>query len=295
MGVDVVQGIPELRAALAPRRRQGPIVLVPTMGALHAGHTSLIRQARKLASRDGDGTVVVSIFVNPAQFGPNEDFLRYPRPLPEDLAACKEAGAALVFTPLAEDFYAADHSVRVEETTLSRNLCGRDRPGHFPGVCLVVLKLFWIALPDIAVFGEKDFQQLAVIRRLVRDLNIPVHIEGAATVREPDGLALSSRNAYLTPAQRQAAPGIYRALQRGQELHAARPDLPGAALEEQVSDALRQIPGSVLSYLEVVDAETLQSVSGPLLRPAVLAAAVQFGTTRLIDHAELVSSVPPNR
>ncbi len=288
MSVDLVQSIPELRAVLTPRRGKGPVVLVPTMGALHAGHTALIRRASELARNEGGGAVLVSIFVNPTQFGPAEDFQRYPRPLAEDLAVCENAGAAVVFTPSAEELYAANHSVRVEETALSRGLCGRDRPGHFPGVCLVVLKLFWITLPDIAVFGEKDFQQLAVIRRLVRDLNIPVRIEGTPTVRESDGLALSSRNVYLTSAQRQAAPGIYRALQRGQELHAAQPDLPAADLVAHVSAALRQIPESSLGYVAVVDAESLEPVSGPLLHSAVLAAAVQFGTTRLIDHIGLV-------
>ncbi|HJZ58548.1 MAG TPA: pantoate--beta-alanine ligase, partial [Gemmataceae bacterium] len=205
----VVTTIAEVRAAVAQARRRGQSVgLVPTMGALHAGHTALIR-----AARAASGFVVVSIFVNPTQFGPNEDFARYPRTLEADQKACADAGAELIFAPSVEEIYPDDAVTFVEVTKLQDVLEGPSRPGHFRGVCTVVAKLFNIVQPDVAHFGAKDYQQARIIVQMVRDLNMPVQVRVEPTVREPNGLALSSRNRYLTPEQRAAAPGISKALQ----------------------------------------------------------------------------------
>ncbi len=248
------------------------------MGALHEGHAALILHARKLAGRKG--SVVVSIFVNPIQFGPQEDLAKYPRPWKNDLAVSRVCGADLVFAPSVGEVYAADRSVFVDETSLSAHLCGASRPGHFRGVCTVVAKLFLMLQPDVAVFGEKDWQQLAIIRRMVRDLNFPVRIAGHETVREPDGLAKSSRNAYLTPEERAVAPGILEAL-RG----AAAKKSP-AAITSSARRAMAKIPGARLDYVELVDAETLESARN-LRRPMRLAAAVFLGKARLIDNIGL--------
>ncbi|MCF7732547.1 MAG: pantoate--beta-alanine ligase [Akkermansiaceae bacterium] len=258
----------------------GPRVLVPTMGALHAGHLVLIRRARELAGPDG--TVMVSIFVNPIQFDRVADLAAYPQPLEADLAACREAGVDLVFTPAPGTMYHPDRSVTVTESSLSQSLCGASRPGHFDGVCTVVLKLFLLSGCGLAVFGEKDFQQLAIIRRMVRDLDLPVTIVAHPTLREPDGLALSSRNVRLTPAQRAAAP------QLRQSLLAAKTRLATGIREvsELLETARMEIESSPLAridYLSLVDAETLQPVTR-IERPAVLAAAVFYGEVRLIDH-----------
>lgn len=252
-----------------------PLILVPTMGALHHGHAALIKRGRRLAG--ADGTVAVSIFVNPSQFGPREDFSKYPRPWKNDLAVCRAGGVDLVFAPTAGEMYRENDSVYVDETSLSRHLCGAARPGHFRGVCSVVARLFLILQPDTAVFGEKDWQQLAIIRRMVRDLHFPVRIAGHATIREADGLAVSSRNAYLPPAERAMAPGIQAAL-----LQAVRGTTPGAILKEG-RRLIGKIPGARLDYLELVDAETLEPVK-TLRRPMRLAVAVFLGATRLIDN-----------
>jgi pantoate--beta-alanine ligase len=259
-----------------------PLVLVPTMGALHEGHASLIRRARKLAGKGG--AVVVSIFVNPTQFGPKEDYLKYPRSIQEDLETCRRCGADLVFHPSVEQMYSEGNSVFVDEQALSRGLCGASRPGHFRGVCTVVAKLFSIIRPEIAVFGEKDWQQLVIVRRMVRDLDFPVRIFGHPTIREPDGLAMSSRNKYLTSEERAVAPGIYAALR-------------AAAAEKRVSDILRagrrmieQIPGTRIEYLELVDADKLEAVRD-LRFPARLAIAVFLGKARLIDNIALAPRV----
>lgn len=257
------------------RSSRRPLVFVPTMGALHAGHAALIARARKRAGKKG--TVVVSIFVNPAQFGPREDFRAYPRTLRRDLRICREGGVGWVFAPAVEEMYPAGHSVVIGETALSRRLCGASRPGHFAGVCTVVAKLFAILQPDSAVFGEKDWQQLAIIRRMVRDLRLPVRIAGHPTVRERDGLALSSRNAYLTPAQRAVAPRIHAALR--QAVRQASP----AAILRSARRALAKIPGAAVDYAELVDAASLEPVR-TLRLPARLAAAVFLGKTRLIDN-----------
>ncbi len=245
------------------------------MGALHHGHGKLIAEARQIAGRTGK--VAVSIFVNPTQFGPKEDFSKYPRTWESDLALCREKGADLIFAPAVEEMYPGTPSVSVREDSLSQYLCGQSRPGHFNGVCTVVTKLFAILQPDIAVFGEKDWQQLAIIRRMTRDLNMPVRIVGHATVREQDGLAASSRNAYLTPEERAAAPGIFAALNK------AAAKKSRSAILKTGQALLAKIPGARVDYLELADAETL--VPAPnLKRPARLAAAVFLGKARLIDN-----------
>lgn len=257
-----------------------PVVLVPTMGALHEGHAALIRRARKLAGRQG--AVVVSIFVNPIQFGPKEDLAKYPRPWKNDLAVSRACGADLIFAPSVEEVYAPDRSVFVDEASLSAHLCGASRPGHFRGVCTVVAKLFLMLQPDMAVFGEKDWQQLAIIRRMVRDLNFPVRIVGHETVREPDGLAKSSRNAYLTAEERAVAPGIQAALR-----DAAAKKSP-AAITTSARRGLETIPGARIDYVELVDTETLEPARN-LRRPMRLAAAVFLGKARLIDNIRIES------
>ena len=253
----------------------GKRVLVPTMGALHHGHLELIKRARQAAG--SGGTVLVSIFVNPIQFDREADLTHYPRPVESDLEQCMAAGVDVVFLPEAAAMYHADRSVTVSESLLSRGLCGAARPGHFDGVCTVVLKLFLLSGCHAAVFGEKDFQQLAVIRRMVRDLDVPVEIIPCPTVREHDGLAMSSRNVRLTPKQRADAPLIFRALTAAAKLATAPEILANARQEIETSPLAR------IDYLELVDAETLQPVTR-LERPAILATAVFYGDVRLIDH-----------
>lgn len=260
-----------------------PLVLVPTMGALHEGHRALIRKARELAGPAG--TVAVSIFVNPIQFDRANDLAAYPKPLEADLAACETEGADLIFTPDAGSMYHPDRSVTVTESLLSRNLCGATRPGHFDGVCTVVLKLFLLSGADSAIFGEKDFQQLAVIRRMVRDLDVPVEIIGHPTIREHDGLAMSSRNVRLLPDHRADAPRIRRSLVAARELFQSG-ELSGAVLLTAARAGIEESPFARIDYLELVDAENLQPVER-VERPAVLATAVFYGEVRLIDHITL--------
>ena len=279
----VVATIAEVRAAVAAARRDGSVVgLVPTMGALHAGHAALIRAARE---RHGATFVVVSIFVNPTQFGPHEDFSKYPRTLDADRQVCADAGADLVWAPTAAEMYPPGFSTFVEVTDLQDTLEGASRPGHFRGVCTVVTKLLTAVGPDLAVFGAKDYQQAAVIRRMVADLNLPVTIRVEPTVREPDGLALSSRNRYLSPAERAAAPGIHRAL-RAVGDRAAAGERNVSVLESHLRAGLAAVPGGRVDYARVVDADTL----GPLTtldRPAVAVVAVYLGSTRLIDNVTI--------
>jgi len=269
---------PVAEAADFRRTCPTPVVFVPTMGALHAGHAALIDAARARAGNNG--TVIVSIFVNPAQFGPGEDLDRYPRPLAADLALCRQHGADAVFMPAADEMYPPGNSTVVEENALARGLCGAARPGHFRGVCTVVAKLFHILLPDAAIFGEKDYQQLAVLRRMTRDLFLDIEIIGHPTVREPDGLAMSSRNRYLSPEDRARATRFPAALNA-----AADKILPQEILETATA-LITQGTGAVPEYVAVVDAETLEPLTS-LDRPAVLAAAVKIGETRLIDNVHL--------
>jgi pantoate--beta-alanine ligase len=247
------------------------------MGALHAGHEKLIETARRET-----GIVVVSIFVNPIQFGPNEDFARYPRPLDQDLEICRRLGADVVFEPSVGEMYPLPQRTFVEVSRVSDQLCGRFRPGHFRGVATVVLKLFNIVRPHAAYFGEKDMQQLSVIRRMVADLNVPVRIIGVPTVREVDGLALSSRNKYLNPEERKAAPLLYRALQEAAaRLRDGEPD--SAKVREAAMAVLRSSPLIRPEYVEMVDPDELQPVT-TVTGPVRIAAAIWIGTTRLIDN-----------
>jgi len=263
----------------AARARGERIAFVPTMGALHAGHVSLLTAARKVAGR-----VVLSIFVNPTQFGPKEDLARYPRDLDGDLAKAAGAGTDVAFVPEAKDMYPTDAQTFVDVREVSQGLCGERRPGHFTGVATVVCKFFNIVRPHVAIFGEKDFQQLAVIRRMVVDLNMPVDIVGEPTVRESDGLAMSSRNAYLSP------PDRTRALALSQGILAARARFAGGergagALAAAALDTIKDRVDRI-DYIEIRDADSLRPVER-LDRPAVLLVAVYVGATRLIDNMRL--------
>lgn len=282
----VVSTKEELRNHLEPPHSRLR-VLVPTMGALHRGHTSLIDLAGEQAD---EVEVVVSIFVNPTQFGPGEDYESYPRTREEDLRLCEEHGVDLVFAPGPDEMYRDDASVTVGESSLSRRLCGASRPGHFDGVCTVVAKLFLLVQPDVAVFGEKDYQQLAILRRMVRDLDFPIHVVGGPTVREADGLALSSRNTYLDESERAAAPMIREALAEGAEALAGTGPVRVRDVLESMRRRLESCPPAAIDYLEIVDAETLEPVDpaeAPPTRPGSwrILAAVRFGRTRLIDNA----------
>ncbi|GAB4170393.1 MAG: pantoate--beta-alanine ligase [Terrimicrobiaceae bacterium] len=251
-------------------------VFVPTMGALHDGHAALIRRARKLAT--SRGTVVVSLFVNPTQFGPGEDFAKYPRQISRDLEICRSSGADLVFAPSVEEMYGNGPTTVIEETEVAGPLCGRSRPGHFRGVCTVVGKLFHLVAPTHALFGEKDWQQVAVIRRMISDLDFPVRIVTHPTVREKDGLAKSSRNSYLSPEERRVAPGIVKAMRR-----AVRENRSPEAIVRQAFQEICLIPGARIDYVEAVEADTLQPLKSRK-KNGRLAVAVFLGRTRLIDN-----------
>lgn len=271
----------DLRRVLAGKK-SGRIVFVPTMGALHEGHASLLRQARELAG--ADGCVVASIFLNPVQFDNAGDLATYPSTPEADLNLCEACGVDIAFTPDPAGMYEADRSISLEETSLSSVLCGAKRPGHFAGVCLVVNKLFNLVQPTDAIFGKKDYQQLAILRRMVRDLDIPIAIHGAEIVREADGLARSSRNVRLTPEHRAAAPAIRRNLLAAKHAYEAGRDAETVCCD--LAAALETIPGVRMDYAELVDAETLHELRSPS-SPAVLAVAVWFGDVRLIDNIEL--------
>jgi pantoate--beta-alanine ligase len=271
----ILSTVAELRAC--NRNQTKRRVLVPTMGALHAGHISLIRLARQHAGTGGE--VAVSIFVNPLQFEPGADFSRYPRPESADEEVCRGESVDLVFRPTPNDMYAEDRSTFVEETTLSERLCGASRPGHFRGVTTVVTKLFHILAPQAAVFGEKDFQQLAIIRRMVRDLDFPVEIIAGPTIRETDGLALSSRNQYLNAEERAQAPIIRAALVAAAQSKEKSSREILTALRTKIESA----PLARIDYAEIVGADDLQPRL--TIRPrSLLAVAVFFGRTRLIDN-----------
>jgi pantoate--beta-alanine ligase len=280
----LIQPIPQLRRwVLKAQAERRPIGFVPTMGALHEGHLSLIKQARKAVGLRG--RVVVSIFVNPTQFNQKSDLKHYPRRLSADIAKCHKAGVDLIFAPSAKAMYPEDFSTWVEETKLSKPLCGASRPGHFRGVCTVVLKLFNLVQPQVAIFGQKDAQQAAVVQRMVRDLNIPVRMIIAPIVREAGGLAMSSRNQRLSPKERESSLSLNRALkltrasfQKGKR--------NANVLKKFARQQLRGIPGLRLDYLELVDRHTLQ----PVVKASagdLLAVAAFFGKTRLIDNVHL--------
>jgi len=268
----------DLRSALAAWREKGQSVgLVPTMGALHAGHLALVEQARKAT-----GKVVVSIFVNPKQFGPGEDLDRYPRDLPGDAERLREAGVDLLFAPTVDEMYPPGFSTTIHVAGVSEGMEGARRPGHFDGVATVVARLLCLVLPDVAFFGQKDAQQCAVVMRLVRDLGLPVEVRVAPTVREADGLALSSRNAYLAPEERKAAPALFRALLVTQLVHELGEKKAGKLLHT-FRLALETEPLLVLDTVDLVDAVTMRPVE-KVDRPVLLAAAVRVGRTRLIDN-----------
>ena len=264
-----------------------PIGFVPTMGYLHAGHLSLVREARRQVGRDG--RVVVSIYVNPTQFGPAEDLAKYPRDLPRDLKLCRAADADVVFTPEDAAMYPGKaegrYSTYVVEETLGQGMEGASRPAHFRGVTTVVAKLFNLVLPDVAVFGQKDYQQAAIIRRMVADLNFPVKIVVAPTQREADGLAMSSRNKFLDAEQRAQAVILFHALQAAKAAVAAKP-ISAARLKKDLREFFTAAPLARLDYVEFFDPETLEPVRR-VVRGTHLALAAAFGRTRLLDNARL--------
>jgi len=275
--IAAARSVAELRQRIGDWRARGNrIGLVPTMGALHAGHLALVAAAQAQCRR-----TVVSIFVNPKQFGPREDFATYPRPEADDLAKLTAAGADLAYMPAVEEMYADGFATTISLGGPAEPLEGAHRPGHFDGVATVVCKLLTQAAPDAAFFGEKDYQQLLVVRRMARDLNLPVDIIGVPTVREPDGLALSSRNVYLSPDERRIAAGLNRVMQAaaGEIAEGAE----AAAILERGIAELNAV-GFRVEYLELRDAETLAPIADATSRPARLLAAAQLGRTRLIDN-----------
>ena len=272
----IITTIAEAQAQPHAKRR----VIVPTMGALHKAHGEMVRIAREHAGRDGE--VALSIFVNPLQFEPGSDYERYPRPEKTDEEFCRNAGVDFLFRPSVAEMYGDDRSVFVEESSLSSTLEGKSRPGHFRGVCTVVAKLFNVLSADAALFGEKDFQQLVIVRRMVRDLNFKTNIIAVPIVREEDGLAFSSRNQYLNPEERNQASVLHKAL-----LAAAN---AGNKSAREIVDLVRKVIGEAplgrIDYVELVDAETFQP--NRTVRPnSLLAVAVFFGKTRLIDNIRL--------
>lgn len=274
----VVNSINEIRQIIKEWKRTGlKIGFVPTMGYLHEGHASLIEQARKQNDK-----VVVSIFVNPIQFGPNEDFDRYPRDFDRDAKICSQKGTDLIFYPEIKEMYPDRNLCYVDVEMLGDYLCGSKRKGHFRGVCTVVSKLFNIVTPDRAYFGQKDAQQLAIIKRMVKDLNFDIEIIACPTVREEDGLAMSSRNSYLSPEQRKIAPVIYKTLMEAKQLM-QESEKKAIAIKNFIIDKLAKYKDFKIDYVEVVDSVTLQPVE-EIHSNVLVAVAVYLGTTRLIDN-----------
>ena len=286
--MQIVTKAADLREAVHSQRvHMRRIGFVPTMGALHAGHEALIRTAR-----DECELVIVSIFVNPTQFGPQEDFSRYPRDLAHDQVICERAGADVLFHPEVTEIYPRGNATWVNvESSLTEVACGAARPGHFRGVATVCCKLFQLVRPDRVYFGEKDYQQLQVIRRMVKDLFLPLSVIGVPTVREADGLAMSSRNSYLTPSERQAARLVPRLWQMAQQL-VEHGELETAKIVAELEAAMAAHPFVQLDYALIVDPETLQPMR-VLITEARLLLAVHIGKTRLIDNAPLLPKAPP--
>jgi pantoate--beta-alanine ligase len=274
-------GLAVARRGLAP-----PVVLVPTMGALHDGHRALLRRAREIAAPGG--SVVVSVFVNPLQFGAGEDLDRYPRSLERDVRICGEEQAALVFAPSAAQMYPREQLVTVDPGPMGQVLEGAFRPGFFSGVLTVVLKLFQLVQPQVAVFGEKDAQQLALVRRMTADFDLGIGIAAVPTVRDPDGLAVSSRNAYLSAAERAAALALPAALRAGREAQQEGPEAVLKAAAAVLDEAAKAEPPLVTDYLALADPATFGPVAAGYTGEALLLAAVRAGATRLIDNVELV-------
>ena len=276
--MQIVKTVEDVRKQVKVWRERGLSVgLVPTMGYLHEGHKSLIDKAV-----EQNDCVVVSVFVNPIQFGPTEDLATYPRDLEHDAAICEEAGADLIFHPQPEEMYYDDFCTYIDMDNLTKGLCGRTRPTHFRGVCTVVGKLFHIVGPDRAYFGQKDAQQLAVIRRMVRDLNFPLQIVGCPIVREEDGLAKSSRNTYLSPEERKAAVILHKGLEKGEEMVRAG-ERDAGRVKKAICDIIESEPLAKIDYVDIVDFDNIQEKE--VLEGSVLAAvAVYIGKTRLIDN-----------
>jgi pantoate--beta-alanine ligase len=270
-------GLAACRATLRP-----PVVLVPTMGALHGGHRALLRRARKISGPNG--ALVVSVFVNPLQFGAGEDLDRYPRTLADDVAVCAEEDVDVVFAPSHEQIYPAEQMITVRPGQMGDVLEGTYRPGFFEAVLTVVLKLFNLVNPDVAVFGEKDAQQLALVRRMVADLNIPVTIEPVGIVRDPDGLAISSRNRYLAPEERATALALPRALRAGRAAAGAGHDAVLAAAQDELSAASQADPPLATDYLDLIDPTVFSPVRAGFAGRALLVVAATVGKTRLIDN-----------
>ncbi len=277
----VIETCAEMAALCAAAQR--PLGLVPTMGALHDGHLSLVRQARA-----DNETLAASIFVNPSQFGPNEDFAKYPRSFERDLQLLEEEGADLVFAPPPEEVYPEGFDTWIEPGSVAEGMEGEARPGHFRGVATVVAKLFTITRPDRAYFGQKDGQQVAVIRKMNADLNLGVEVVTMPTMREPDGLALSSRNAYLTPDEREAAPAVYRALCAAEDVW-RRGERDAGRIRRAAHNILgRETLVDAVDYVGIVDAETMRPLATtPEDRPVMIAVAVRVGAVRLIDNLVL--------
>ncbi len=280
--MEVIKSPSEMQQRASAWRREGKVIaFVPTMGYFHEGHLSLMREGRKR----GD-VLVVSIFVNPTQFGPGEDFDRYPRDMERDLRMAEEVGVDVIFAPTVEEMYPEGYQTYVEVEKVTQHLCGLSRPGHFRGVTTVVTKLFNIVKPHVALFGQKDYQQLITIERMVKDLNMDVEIVGMPTVREEDGLAASSRNVYLSPEERKAALSLYRSLRRAEELFSEGVRESQRILEE-VKGVLEAEPLVKINYVHVCDPETLEDIEGPIGERALVAVAAKVGTTRLIDNTLL--------
>ena len=276
--MQVVRKIREMQKVSDQLKQEGKrIGLVPTMGYLHDGHLSLVRKVKDLCD-----VVVVSIFVNPTQFGPGEDFKRYPRDEEGDKAKLEGEAVNLLFIPEASDMYPSGYQTYVDVREVSKGLCGDFRPGHFRGVATVVAKLFNIVKPDVAIFGEKDYQQLLVIKRMVEDLNFDIKIIPGVLIREEDGMAMSSRNTYLSPEERQRALILYRSLLKGKDLFQSG-ERKASAFIRTVKESIASADGVSLQYVEVRDAETLEKIES-VSRPAVIALAAIVGSVRLIDN-----------
>lgn len=267
---------------ISEKMNRKKISFVPTMGYLHEGHLSLMREGRKY----GD-ILVVSIFVNPTQFGPNEDLDRYPRDFEGDVEKCKSVGVDVIFYPTNENMYPENFQTYVTVEKVTKNLCGLSRPTHFRGVATVVAKLFNIVQPDYAFFGEKDFQQLVVIKQMVRDLNFPIKIIGCPIVREPDGLAMSSRNAYLSSEERKQALCLYKSILKVKELF-EKGERNSQKLIEAAKSVITKHPLAKIDYVKIVDINTMEDIEGEINKDALYAVAVWIGKTRLIDNCKLL-------
>lgn len=280
--MELIKTISDMKKISKEFKKEGyKVGFVPTMGYLHEGHLALVRKAKEISDK-----VVVSIFVNPLQFGPREDFRDYPRDLQRDLALLEKEGVDVVFVPEEEEMYPSNYQTYVEVTKLTERLCGAFRPGHFKGVTTVVLKLFNIVNPDVAIFGEKDYQQLLVIKQMVRDLNLDVEIVSHPTVRESDGLAMSSRNIYLSSRERESALSLYKALNLAEKL-VKEGERDPEKIRKSMAEFINMHPYIIVQYIEIVDPETLEPVE-VIDRPVLCAIAAFVGRARLIDNKIIV-------